>query len=710
MNNLVPASQAGFNDLELAPYRPEGWQPTALERIVAGVYRQRILGALVFVAVIVIGAILTYNSPRLYTAEASVQLEQQAPRVIADPDLDPQPSAQDSDRFLQTQLDLVHSRTLAEAVATELQLEDDPETAESLGLDPQGPGSKRERIVAKLQQNVLAELGIHTRLATISFTSLDPEVSARIADAYAEALAAANLNSKLKTSKRAKRYLQNQLSKAKGRLETSERQMLAYARSADLTMMTTPSLGDKEPVGSLRTAQLEEMTSSLSQATARRVDAQQRWAQVSGTPALSLPEVQGNRVIQDLLAQKADLEAALEAERQRHTDDYPSAREAAAKIRELDTRIAGLAAHVKASLHGQFIASSKQEGELRQVVDRLRNAAMAERERSVGYNSLQREVETNRAFYEGLLQRYKEVAAASGAPAANVTVVDRASPPRSPSSPNVPRNLALSGMVGLALALLIGSVRDSMHNVVRSSEDIEQRLDLPALGVVPAVRASRPIESALADPRSAQSEAYHSVAVALEEATGVLPKTLLITSSTASEGKSTSAVGLARSLTAMGKRVLVIDGDLRHPSLRRIIGGDKGPGLSDVLTGAAALQKVVRRHDDHGFSVVSAGEASGSPVSLLAARHIDYMLEQLSLDYDIVIIDGPPVMGLADAILLARRVAAILVVVEANRVRVSQLALALSRLPAASVVGAVLTKFDSKVAGVRYGGADYYAY
>lgn len=190
----------------------------------------------------------------------------------------------------------------------------------------------------------------------------------------------------------------------------------------------------------------------------------------------------------------------------------------------------------------------------------------------------------------------------------------------------------------------------------------------------------------------------------------MLPKTLLVTSSTASEGKSTSAVGLARSLTAMGKRVLVIDGDLRHPSLRRIIGGENGPGLSDVLTGAAALQKVVRHRDDHGFSVVSAGEAGGSPVSLLAARHIDYMLEQLSLDYDIVIIDGPPVMGLADAILLARRVAAILVIVESNRVRVSQLALALSRLPAANVVGAVLTKFDSKVAGVRYGGADYYAY
>lgn len=708
MNNLVPTSQAGFADLELAPYRSEGSQPTALERIMAGVYRQRVLGSLVFIAVVVIGAILTFNAPREYTAEASVLLEQQAPRVLADPDLDPQPFAQDSDRFLQTQLDHVQSRTLAEVVATELQMEDDPEYLTALGIDP-GSGNQRDRVVTKLQQNVIAELGVNTRLATISFTSLDPMVSARVADAFAEALAAANLNSKLRTSKRAKRYLQNQLAKAKRRLEASEREMLAYARSADLTTIT-PSVGDKDAGGSLRAAQLEQMTTSLSQATARRVDAEQRWLQVSGAPALSLPEVQNNDVIQGLQAQKVELQAALEAERQRHTDDYPSAREAAAKIRELDARIAGLAANVKASLHGQFVAASKQERELGQVVDRLRGAAMAERERSVVYNSHQREVETNRAFYEGLLQRYKEVAAASGAPAANVTIVDRALPPRNPSSPNVPRNMALASMVALVLALLLGSVRDSMHNVVRSSEDLEQHLDLPTLGVVPTVRAGRPIEHALADARSAQSEAYHSIAVALEEATGVLPKTLLVTSSTASEGKSTSAVGLARSLTAMGKRVLVIDGDLRHPSLRRIIGGENGPGLSDVLTGAAALQKVVRRHDDHGFSVVSAGEAGGSPVSLLAARHIDYMLEQLSLDYDIVIIDGPPVMGLADAILLARRVAAILVIVESNHVRVSQLALALSRLPAANVVGAVLTKFNSKTAGVRYGGAEYYAY
>ena len=711
MHNLVPVSQSGYSDQELAYYRSEPSRSTSIQRVTAGVYRQRILAIVIFIAAVALGAIFTFRAPRLYTAEASVQLEQQAPRVLSDPDLDPQPNAQDADRFLQTQLDRVRSRSLAEAVADKLQLTRTPAYLTALGVEPVPPEEQREWAITELQNNVRAELGLNTRLAKITFTSRDPTVSARVANAFAEALVASNLNSKLATAEQAKRYLTSQLTEAKHRLEASEREMLAYARTADLTSTVTPSADDKARADSLRVQQLDVMTDSLSEATAKRVEAQEHWQQVSGTPPLSLPEVQENRAIQELQAQKAELEAALEAERQRHTADYPTAREAAAKIRQLDTRIADLAAHVKTSVRGRYIAAAQQERQLGAIVAGLRTSAMAERERSVGYDSLQREVETHRAFYKGLLQRYKEVAAASGAPSANVTIVDRALPPLDASSPNVPRNLALASMAGLILALLVGSVRERMHNVIRTAEDLEQNLNLPALGVVPIANSRRPIEIALDDPRSAQSEAYHSLAVALEQTvSGMLPKTLLITSSTASEGKSTSALGLARSLTAMGRRVLLVDGDLRHPTLHRTIVDAEGPGLSDVLAGSAAPEHAVQQNDEHGFSVLGAGETSGNPIAVLAAQRVDSVLAQLSTEYDIVIIDGPPVMGLADAVLLARQVEAVLVVVEANRISIGQLDVALSRLPASSIVGAVITKFDAKTAGVRYGSADYYRY
>lgn len=159
----------------------------------------------------------------------------------------------------------------------------------------------------------------------------------------------------------------------------------------------------------------------------------------------------------------------------------------------------------------------------------------------------------------------------------------------------------------------------------------------------------------------------------------------------------------------MGRNVLLIDGDLRRPSLHNILGGEPGPGLLEALTTSTPANSI-RPSEEHGFNVVGVGETSKTPVTLLSAQHMRSVLDKLAEGHDIVIIDGPPIMGLADAVLLARSVEAVLVVVEANRVHTSQLDLAVSRLPGANVIGAVLTKFDAKSAGVRYGGSDYYAY
>ena len=255
---------------------------------------------------------------------------------------------------------------------------------------------------------------------------------------------------------------------------------------------------------------------------------------------------------------------------------------------------------------------------------------MSERERGVGFNSLGREVETNKAFYDGLLQRYKEVAAAAGAAAANISIVDPAWPPTSADS-SLGRDLALAGISGLLLALLVGGVRERMHNVIRSTDDLEHGVNLLALGVVPRLSGPDQIPMALEDPRSACSEAYHSIAVALEQATGGgLPKTLLITSSTASEGKSTSAWGIAQSLSAMGKRVIVVDADLRRFSAERRSEEEASrPGLSNVLEGSTAAHEAVQRYEGATFSVVCAGDIRTSPVALLAPDHMKHMLDQL---------------------------------------------------------------------------------
>ena len=717
MNKLITttnqpmAPARSFADLELVPLQRPATQRTGLEELLAAVYRQRFVIMAALALALIVGAILTLTSTPRYTAVASVQVDEQAPQVFADDSLQPRADEKNAERFLQTQVDRARSRSIAEKVANTLQLAQSPAALKALGVEAVDKQTARQEAIAKLQENVQVAIGLNTRVAQISFTSGDPNVSARVANAYAESLIAANLERKNETTAHAKQYLLQQIAQAKQRLEGSERKMLAYARAADLTTTVVAANADDQNPASLRAQQLGMMSGSLAQATARRIDAQQQWAQVQGADAMSLPEVQGNKAVQDLVSQRAQLQAALEEERQRHTDEYPSVRGTAAKIAELDGQINAFSSRIKSSFQGRYQAAAQQERQLAGTVAGMRGAAMAERERGVGFNSLGREVETNKAFYDGLLQRYKEVAAVAGAAAANISIVDPAWPPLAADS-SMGRDLALAGVGGLLLALVIGGVRERMHNVIRSSEDLEQTVNLAALGCVPRVIGLGEAAAALEDPQSGYAEAYYSIAVALQQASaGGLPKTLLVTSSTASEGKSTSAWGIARSLSAMGKRVVVVDADLRRASgTPRVHDAEANPGFSDVLAGSASARDAVQRSEGASFNVVCAGDVTTSPVALLSADHMKDALDGLLENHDIVIVDGPPIMGMADAVLLARSVEAVLVVVEANRTLSSEIDVAVSRLPQNNIIGAVITKFDAKSAGVRYGGHDYYTY
>lgn len=712
MNSLIPAQHDNLTPYGTLPAAyPDADRSTPFEQVLAAIYRQRLVLMVAIGLGLLVAGLFSLTQPDRYTASASIQIEQQLPKVMANNDLDPETSTADAERFLQTQLDLLSSRSLAEAVTQRLKLGDREDALKALELDlvPGQPGT-RAAVAEYLQTAVVPKLGLNTRLARIEITTTDPQWSARIANAYAQELAEANIDGKLRTSNNAARYLMKQMAEAKQRLESSEQQMLAYARRADLTTTVVASKSNDGNGDSLRAQELGQMTNSLASATARRIDAQQRWSQVQGTAALALPEVQSNGAVQSLVAQRAQLQAALEEERQRHTAAYPSVKETEAKIAELDTQIGAFASSIQSSFKGQYLAAAQQERQMQQTVAQLKGAAMSERERSVGYNALSREVETNRAFYDGLLQRYKEIAAASGAMAANVTLVDAAWPPSLPDPSHLVRNLALGATAGLLIALLIGGMRERAHRIVRSAGDLQNGLALPALGVVPRALRALPMRDALDDPMSAQAEAYHSIAVALDSAAGGLPKTLLITSANPSEGKSTSALGIARSLAAMRRRVLLVDGDLRRPSTTFLSNDTTKPGFADLLERISGVDRSVDREIDEPFGVVRAGEAPSNPVALLAVDRIRRVFERLAAKHDIIIIDGPPILGLADAVQLARSVDSVMVVVEANRTHMSELDNALSRLPQDNLVGGVITKFDSKTAGVRYGSYDYYGY
>lgn len=623
----------------------------------------------------------------------------------------------DADRFLETQLDVVRSRYLAERVVQDLKLIGNEQFLAAMNVEvpesAEGPldqrAMERDAVLDTIAENLTVMLPRNSRVARLGFDSPDPVLAARIANSYAVNFITANMQRKFDTSSYARDFLSTQLAEAKQRLEGSERDMIAYARSAQLIDTSSGVINEQQISGprSLTTSSLVQLNNSYSEAVANRIQAEQRWRQASGTPALNLPEVLANPAIQELVQQRAELVSAYQQERQRRREEFPAVQQAAARIAELERQISTLANNIKSGIRQQYQIAARQEQELTGNINRLKGETLAEQDRSVRYNILKREADTNRQLYEALLQRYREVSAIAGVTANNISILDRADVPSSPISPRPVLNMGLAGMGGLALAFFLVFLRERFDDVIRSPEDIEKKLGTAPLGVIPVLKGGELPADALADPRSTLSEAYHALRTSLELSSAAgLPRSLLFTSSHQAEGKSTSAFATARDFARIGRKVLLIDADLRKPSMHKVLGKSNEAGLSSLLAMQRGLADVVQREVVPNLDFIAAGPLPPNPAELLAAAPLDDLLATLNASYDLVVFDAPPVMGLSDAPLLASRVEGTVFVIEANRAHRGQAKIALRRLMSthANLLGAVLTKYDAQTIGY---GEDY---
>ena len=326
----------------------------------------------------------------------------------------------------------------------------------------------------------------------------------------------------------------------------------------------------------------------------------------------------------------------------------------------------------------------------------LKQESLDLQKRSIQYNILKREVDTNRDLYTSLLQRYKEVDVASGVGANNVFVVDRAMLPGSPSSPRLSRALLIALFLGLGAGFAVAYILERLDDRIRSVEQVELIPGLTTLGVIPHVSD---VEEQLADPRSALCEAYRSLCTTLQFATeNGLPKTLTITSSGPAEGKSLTSVTIAKHFATLGRKVLLVDADLRNPSLHVKLNRDNSVGLSNYLTGACTPPDAMQRTETPNLALIASGPLPPNAADLLGSARVHSLLSIGSEVFDLIVIDGPPVLGLADAQLLSSAAAATVFVVAAGSTRTGLVRGALRRLQLSrgSVIGAVLTKYDAK--------------
>ena len=664
-----------------------------------------------------IGAAATLLTRPIYTARTTLQIDREAVKVVNGEDQTPVDNL--GEEFFQTQYGLLKSRALAVRVAESLGLAADDHFVQAMTArhpgavaKPQTAEEKRDRLIALLQSNegVTPERG--SRLVAVTFSSPDPALSARVANAFAENFIAAALDRRFESSSYARDFLEKRIAQVKAKLEVSERELVAYAASQQIIQLPNAGQPNAAEAGpSLAGANLESFNTALAAARTERIKAEQKWRQAQTVTGVGLTEILQSPTFQILSQEKAKQVAEYQDKLRIFKPDYPEMLQQKARIEETQRQLDMEAANVKSSLRAQYEAALSNEKALMSQVDGLKTAVLDLRGRSIRYTILQREVDTNRTLYDGLLQRYKEVGVAGGVASNNISVVDRAEPPTFPSRPRPFLNLALAALAGLLLGAAMAVVREALDQAIRTPADFEAGLELPLLGSIPALKKGMTPKQALTDNRSAMSEAYQSLRSALQFSTADgFPKTLLITSPWPRSGKTTTAFAIAQFVARLGFRVLLVDADLRNPSVQALVEADGGLGLSSLLTGGAVLKEAVQTTPYANLFAVTAGPHAPNPAELLAGPRLRALLDEAGAVFDMIVIDGPPIMGLADAPLIGSAVAGSLLVVEAGRTTRAQVRLALRRmgLGGANVLGGLLNK--CKVSHASYGYGYGYGY
>lgn len=651
------------------------------------VRRHRVILFMTMALCLLAGAVYILLSTPDYRATASVEVED-VPAGAAGSSAGQRTAAgADIESLMQTELEVLKSRSLAEEVAHSLALVGTPTFFKGMGerRPTQGKSGlsqrqvEQERVIQLLRERLEADLPGRSRVLRISFVSADPVLSARVANSYADNLIRADLKRAFESGVQARRFLLGELDAARQDLARAERDLAVYATRAEPGDGAAARSADSH-IGE----RLAQLNGFRAQAIADRIAAQKRWESARASSADTLPEVLSNGAMQQIMAERAQARAAIAEERQFRRDAHPEMREARARLAALDDQANVMASTIRASLREQYEVAERGERQIAREIADLEQLSKVEQSRDIQLGILQRQVDTYRTLHDSLLQRYRDMASQAGFQAGRIQPLDRAAPPEQPFSPRIGAILLTALLGGLLLGLLLILLRHMFDDAVTSADTLAERVDLPLLGAVP-VTGDNPQPPEIFKP-IASSLLFASA--------GGLPRSLVVTSAQEGEGKSLSLHALALALGEMDKSVLVIDGDMRRPVQHRLFRVDPGSGIAAVLAGQAQADAVIIGDVAQGVSLLPCGVLPPNPAELLSTAALDTMLRDVTQRYDIVLIDAPPILGLNDAMLLAEKAESSLLVVEWGRNHHGGLRVAAERLRRAggATIGAILTK------------------
>lgn len=664
--------------------------------------------------------VVTLLMTRQYSANVTIEIAREEARIVNVQGVEPEQSGRADDEFYQTQYGLLASHSLAERVGRELQLADNRAFLNINGIgDAQGlftderpldnSAAAREGRLRAVGGALLKNLTVTptrlSRLVSIVYTSPDPQLSARIANAWGRLFIQTNIERRFEATAYARSFLETRLAETRQRLDRSERELVAYAADQRIISINTPSAGGAASERPIIADDLVAYNTALAAATTDRIAAESAMNQGSrgaGTTSTSL----NNAALNGIRQQRSTVAAEYSRLQAQFGPEYPQVIALASQLQQIDRTIAMEEGRVTSSLSNAYRQALDRERQLSARVDTLKNGLLDLRRRSIQYNILQRDISTSQAQYDGLLQRYKDISVAGAASTNNVSIVDPAAVPSAPSSPRPLINLLLGMLAGGAIGAGLALALDQIDEKITDPIEMERALGIPSLGVVPKFDTSEGALAELDNRRSALTEAYLTVKTNLQFATpSGVPRSLVVTSTRAGEGKSTTLLALAVVLARQGLKVVIIDADMRSPSLHHMFGVENEVGLSSLLSGNARWQDAVRDSGLAGIKIIAAGPHPPNAADLLSGLALEALLRGLVTEFDHVLIDAPPLLGLADAPLIASKVEGSVFVVEAYGVESRSAKIAVDRLQSSGsrVVGAVLTKFESRKAAYGYG-------
>ena len=668
--------------------------------------------------------VVTLMTDKRYSSSVDLEISREDANIVNIQGVQPEGGSLDLE-FYQTQYGLLEARSLAERVIEDLDLVDDEQflakhdltEVEIFGGDLALPNdrasrdARRKKIVEHLFDHIDIVPERASRLVTVTYTDTDPVMAARIANAWAEAFIETNLERRFDASAYAREFLEERLGQVRDQLNASERKLVDYAANQRIITLEEGD-GEDGTRGrrSILAENLQTANSSLAEARSDKITAQAIFERARATAGSATENSLSNVGISTLRSSRAEVQAEVARLEAQFGPAYPALVALKAQLAELNAAIAREEGRVLRTLRTNFEAANAREQALQNKVDQATSDMIDLRRRSIQYNIFQRDVDTNRELYDGLLQRYKEIGIAAGVGTNNVAIVDSAQPPEEPSGPRLLVNLLLGLLGGTAIGAALAYTFDQLDEAISDPADVQRITKLPLLGTVPDTEMEDTLEEII-DPKSEMTEAYLSITTSLRFATSKgVPRALAVTSSRPSEGKSTTSLAVALTLARQGRKVLLVDADMRNPSVHKLFNMRNESGTSNMLVGENISQQGIIDGPNENLKVMFAGPQPPNAAELLSGDGLQRMLEGLLAEFEHVIIDSPPVLGLADAPLIAEKVGEILFVTEAHETPVRIIEAALERLnkSGANILGLVLNKL--KRSRVQYGYEYGYTY